>query len=135
MKPRHGVLLGGLLVLACGSDDSNGGSGLVSCTVSVTSSDVTAVQICMEASGSAAAQMNQTCASQAANLGGSATARVQHAAGPCSRVNALGGCEYAQQGSTITTWWYRGGADGGPEQTSEDIALICSRSGARFIPP
>jgi hypothetical protein len=135
LKAKCGALFGGLLALACGSDDSNGASGLVSCTVSVVSADVTAVQICMEASGSAAAQMNQTCASQAANLGGSATALVQHAAGPCSRVNALGGCEYAQQGSTITTWWYRGGADGGPDQTSEDIALICSQTGARFIPP
>jgi len=129
------LLLGGMLVLACGSDDSSDASGLVSCTVSVVSADTTALQICMEASGTAAAQVNQSCASQAANLGDAATARVQQVAGPCSRVDALGGCQVAQQGWTVTTWYYRVGPDGGPQQTSEDIELICTQIGARFIPP
>jgi hypothetical protein len=129
------ALLAGLLVLACGSDDSSEASGLVSCTVSVSVAGATAVQLCQEASGTAAAQMNQSCASQAANLNDAGTARVQHAAGPCSRVDALGGCQLAQQGWAITTWYYRGGVDGGAQLTSEDIELICTQSGTRFIPP
>ena len=129
------LLLGGLVVLACGSDDSSGASGLASCTLSVSVGSTIAVQICQEASGAAAAQINQSCASQAANLNDAGTVRVQHVAGPCSRLDALGGCQVAQQGSTVTTWYYRVGVDGGPQQTSEDIELICTQSGTRFIPP
>jgi hypothetical protein len=89
----------------------------------------------MEISGSATAQVNQTCASQAANLGDAGTARIQQAAGPCSRASALGGCQIAAQGSTVTTWYYRAGDDAGPQQSSQDIELLCSQIGARFIPP
>jgi hypothetical protein len=124
-----------LLVAACGSDDSSAGAGLASCTVSVTAFDATTIQLCVEASGSSAAQLQQSCASQGANLGDAGTARVQHSPGPCSRVDALGGCRFTQQGTTATTWYYRARVDGGPEQTSADIELLCSQIGATFVPP
>ena len=136
---RKVVFLCALLV-ACGSDDdSDGGSGLVSCTVSTDGFDGTILQLCTEVSGSAASQVQQGCQSQTVSFpdgGPSLTQRAVFVVGPCSHVNALGGCRTTLQGTTATIWYYAtGGADSGTGQTSEDIQGLCQGIGAEFVPP
>ena len=129
-----------LVLTACGSDDdSDGNPGLASCTVSTEAFDGTTLKLCTETSGSGVSQLQQACRSQTASFpeGGPAlTQRAEFVAGPCSHVNALGGCRTTQQGTSATIWYYAvGAADSGTGQTSDDIRQLCQGVGAEFVPP
>jgi hypothetical protein len=122
-----------LLLAACDGDDA--ASGLVSCTISFEGLDFP--KGCLEMSESAASEVQQGCRSQTASLpdGGLFTQRGEFAAGPCSRVNALGACRSTETGTTVTTWFYAGGADSGTRETNEDIQRLCEEKGGEFVPP
>lgn len=131
----RGVILLCLVLAACGDDDdSEAAPGLVSCTMSFEGLDG---KVCMEMNESAASELQQVCRSQTVSLpdGGPFTQRAEFTAGPCSRVNTLGGCHRTETGIPTTTWSYVGGADGGNRYTREDEQRLCEEKGGEFVPP
>jgi hypothetical protein len=110
----------------CDDDDGPGGgsgSGEASCTLSAGAS----ISICEEATGltaAQAAQIQQDCT-------GSGGTTAAYANGPCSRVNALGGCRAeVGPGQTATVWYYSTAGF-----TSADIQMLCTSAGAAFVAP
>jgi len=133
-------LLGAILIGAaagCGGG-SGGAGGLVSCTISesIGGDAGVSLKICEEVTGSpqGAHELRQTCT--ASGAGTLADAGFQVGAdfenGPCSHVDALGGCQVTQGGITETGLYYD---DGTGLQTSADIRTLCATAGATYIAP
>ena len=108
----------------CGSSDGDGGpAGPVSCTFSASDGSFTT---CQEVTGLTDAQINVW---RGACLP-SGDAMAVYAADPCSRTNALGGCQQVFGTAALTMWFY---AD--DSLTAADIEMICTESGQTFVAP
>ncbi len=134
----RGVALLCLLLAACGDghdDEPEAAPRLVSCTTSFDGVDFP--NECLEMSESLAVAVQDVCRSLTMSLpdGGLFTQRGEFAAGPCSRVNALGGCRMTETGIATTRWSYDGGADSGSRVTREDVRQLCEAKGGEFVPP
>ncbi len=113
--------------VGCDDDDGPGGGGPGGGEASCTLSAGTAISICEEATGLTAAEATQI--QQDCTASGGTTA--MFANGPCSRVNALGGCRLDVGGGRTATVWYYSTAG----FTSADIQMLCTAAGAAFIAP
>jgi hypothetical protein len=117
--------------IGCGGGGGVAGEG--SCTLSEATGTAVALQLCEEAMGLSAAQLDQLRQSCMVSGGGLPDAGVevsaQFSAGPCSRVGALGGCRVVQGAITETIWYYGGG--GAPS----DIQTLCASAGATYVAP
>ena len=117
----------------CGGG-GGGAAGEGSCTLSEGAADAgLALQICEEATGLSAAQLDQLRQSCMVSGGGlpdaGVAASAQFSNGPCSHVGALGGCRVAQGTISETIWYYAGG--GAPS----DIQTLCAAAGATYVAP
>jgi hypothetical protein len=117
--------------IGCGG---GGAAGEGSCTLSEGVSDTgVALQICEEATGLSAAQLDQLRQTCTPSGGGPSDAgvdvRAQFSNGPCPRAGALGGCRVVQGTITETIWYYAGvGA-------ASDIQTLCAAAGAAYVAP
>jgi hypothetical protein len=121
---------------ACGGGSSNT-SGVVSCTIAENVGGLGVLQVCEELPAADSQQVQQGCVLPAGSLppdaGVSATA--QFANGPCSHVNALGGCRVTSGGVTESIWYYGSGDDSGVSQTPADIQTLCGTINATYVAP
>jgi hypothetical protein len=127
-----GIVLSGI---ACGGGSGSGDeSGFVSCTELESTGGTGILEICAEVSGPGAQALQQSC-TQAAAAGSGVT--VTFANGPCSHVNALGGCRSTMNGVTEDGWYYKSSTSdaAGYGQTTADIQMLCSLANEMFLPP
>jgi hypothetical protein len=119
--------------VGCGGSSS---SGQASCTISESVPDAgVAIMLCEEYSGltpQAVQSLRQSCMLSGGLPDAGVNVGAQFEDGPCSHVNALGGCRVIQGGMTATIWYY---ADASGLSTSADIQMLCAAAGATFIPP
>jgi hypothetical protein len=129
--------LGALAAAGCGGGGGTVG-GVVSCTLTENVGTLGLIQLCEELPPSEGAQARQGC-SVNMSLGGLGDAGVSvkgtYAPGPCSHVNALGGCRITSGGVTVTEWYYGSGDGGVASGTSADIQMLCAGIGAAFVAP
>jgi hypothetical protein len=134
----RGLALVPVLALAfatsgCGSS-ADTAAGTASCTISEMVAGLSD-QICEEASGLSATQaqqLMQQCMLPGGGTGADAgiSQQAMYAAGPCSRINALGGCREVQGGITVVAWYYQA-----PGFTAADIQMLCAEAGATYVAP
>jgi hypothetical protein len=113
---------------ACGG---GGSDGVVSCTIA--QSPGSEMKICEEVPASLRGQLQQACSYDPAMA--SAGASITFTDGPCSHVNALGGCKVTNGSLTVTEWWYQ---DTGPDSaggTPADIQKICAGMDVPYVAP
>jgi len=119
----------GTAAAGCGGSSS----GTVSCTTitSVGADGGTSLQTCEEVSGlpQSAESVEQSCTASNSDAGIQVVATFAN--GPCSHVDALGGCRFTANGASVTEWYYSGTGN----QTSADIQAMCASAGATFIAP
>jgi hypothetical protein len=113
---------------------SGGGSAVqASCTVSG-SVPGASISVCEEIERVSPADLDtllQSCgirAADAADAGAQLSAQFVY--GPCSRVDAIGGCQNTS-GSTIITQWYYD--DGTGSLTPSDVQMACTTRGGVFV--
>jgi hypothetical protein len=92
------------------------------------------VMICEEMPASYKSQLQQTCVLSADGGMGTGGISAHLADGPCSHVNALGGCKVTSSGVTVTTWYFQSNGVGGANGTPADIQTMCSGIGT-FVAP
>jgi hypothetical protein len=112
-----------------GACDGGGSDGAVSCPTAAG----TEVKICQELPASYRPQLQQICSANPAMA--SAGASITFTDGPCSHVNALGGCKVTNGSLTVTEWWYQ---DTGPDSaggTPADIQKICAGIQGTYVAP
>ncbi len=114
--------------LAAWSAGCGGNSAIVSCAVSQNEGALGVLKICLEAPAST---FSQGCPAPVADAG----IAVSVTDGPCSRVDAVGGCRITTGAVSETIWYYADGVDGGGGPMSSDIKMLCAEGGATFVAP
>jgi len=117
---------------ACGGGSSNT-SGVVSCTLSENVGGLGVLQICEELPASQRQQTQQGCVANGSLPDSGVSIGAHFADGPCSHVDALGGCRVVNPAGTATVWYY--GAPDAGAQTSADIQSLCGTIGATYVAP
>jgi hypothetical protein len=129
---RGGIIVASLLAtLAVSGAGCGGSSGTASCTVSQDEGSLGLIKICIEAPASAFSQGCEPAGTTAADAG----IAVSAVDGPCSRLDALGGCRIASGGVSETVWYYADGVDAGGGPMSSDIQMLCAEAHATFVAP
>jgi len=114
--------------LAAWGTGCGGNSATVSCSVSQDEGVVGVLRVCLEAPASTFAH---GCPVPVADGG----IEVGVTDGPCSRVDAVGGCRITTGAVSETIWYYRVTVDGGANPTSSDVQMLCAEGGATFVAP
>jgi hypothetical protein len=108
----------------CGGSDGDSPAGPVSCTLSLSAPSF---KKCTEVTGYTVAQADVW---RGSCLPSGESVTAVYADGPCSRVNALGGCRQEFATATITQWFYAS-----DDVTAEDLEMICIANEQTFVTP
>jgi hypothetical protein len=118
-------LLTALLVAGSACDDGSDSGGVVSCDFNGSGMHF----LCEEFPASFRQDLQQACQQIASQNG--TTVNIAFVDGPCSRVDALGGCNMKASGVEATVWYYETDSPGTPA----DIQSVCKTAGATYVSP